>query len=161
MTIIVEDGTNVADANSYVSVADLVAYAEERGIELPVDPAEQEVLLIKAMDYLESFETRFPGVRAYTGQMLAWPRYGAGYNYFPAMPDRLRKAQLVAAVAAMEVDLLPVSAAATANATRKTVGPITVEYSSQASRHPSIPELSAIMNELFGTPNGQLKVVRG
>ena len=53
MTIIVEDGTGVVNANSYQSEAQLIAYAALYGIEIP-DTATAAILLLKGMDYLES-----------------------------------------------------------------------------------------------------------
>ena len=72
--IVVEDGTNVPDANSYVTVEELVQYSADRGILLPVDDAEKEILLIKAMDYLELADNEYVGLRSYPDQLLSWPR---------------------------------------------------------------------------------------
>jgi hypothetical protein len=70
MTLIVEDGTIVADANSYISTTDYIAYALARGV--VVAPEDAEVQLIKAMDYLE---TRvYQGVLVEDDQPLLQPR---------------------------------------------------------------------------------------
>lgn len=74
MTIVVEDGSIVTGANSYVSVADLQAYANARGIIIATD---ESALLLKAMDYLESFDGRFKGSRVSRDQPMSWPREGA------------------------------------------------------------------------------------
>src|SRR5690606_40416418 len=54
--LIVEDGTIVAGANSFVTEAEIVAYALARGTNLPHTTDEEldavAVLGIKAMDYL-------------------------------------------------------------------------------------------------------------
>jgi len=71
-TIIVEDGTIVANANSYVSAADLGTYASNRGVTIT---GTEEDLLIEAMDYIESLE--FIGLQLTENQALAWPRSGA------------------------------------------------------------------------------------
>ena len=68
-TIIVEDGSVVAGANSYVTEAELTTYAADRGITLT---AATDVLLIKAMDYIESLS--FIGTKFSEGQSLQWPR---------------------------------------------------------------------------------------
>lgn len=74
MSIVVENGSIVSGANSYVSVAGLQAYANARGIIIATD---ESALLLKAMDYLESFDGRFKGSRVSRDQPLSWPREGA------------------------------------------------------------------------------------
>jgi hypothetical protein len=68
-TIVVEDGSIVASANSYVSAADLSTYATDRGITINGTAA---VLLIQAMDYLEQQD--FQGYKYTDDQALQWPR---------------------------------------------------------------------------------------
>lgn len=81
MAIIVEDGTGVAGANSYVTLAEARDYAAGRGVTLG-DDAAVTVLLNKAMDYIESFRAQYQGRKTYpTGahpapQALQWPRKG-------------------------------------------------------------------------------------
>lgn len=98
MAITVEDGSTVTDANSYVSLADFRAYASVRGVSLPVDDAEAEAILIKAMDYLESFADRFIGERVNRDQALSWPRSDVTIEGFSwsvtEIPRQVRNAQL-------------------------------------------------------------------
>lgn len=78
MALVIEDGTNVAGANSFVTVVELRAFAEPRGITVPAADVDAEVLLIKATDYLNSIEAQFQGRRYYysNGQPLCFPRDG-------------------------------------------------------------------------------------
>jgi len=69
MTIVVEDGSVVSGANSYVSEAELSAFATARGITLSGD---EEELLIQAMDYIESLS--YIGSKQTRDQSLQWPR---------------------------------------------------------------------------------------
>ena len=71
MTIIVEDGSGVPNANSYGDVAGLTAYAAARGVTIVGDP---EVLLIKSMDVIEG--ESFRGYKSNSEQALSFPRYG-------------------------------------------------------------------------------------
>lgn len=71
-TIIVEDGTIVAGANSYVSAATLSTYASDRGVTIT---GTSEDLLIEAMDYIESLE--YIGLQLTEDQPLSWPRSNA------------------------------------------------------------------------------------
>ena len=72
--LIIEDGTGVANANSYATAAEARAYAVLRGVTLPaaadVDPV--ETMLVLATDYLESLAwIMYPATKT---QGLAWPR---------------------------------------------------------------------------------------
>lgn len=112
MSLIVEDGTGVANANSYVSVADFKTYALARKITVPSATDDCEALLIKAMDYLEII--RFRGVLKLDAQPLQWPRTTVDcWNMIMpvAFSINLAKAQCVLAVAAQTIDLLPATAA--------------------------------------------------
>lgn len=162
MTIVVEDGTGVPEANSYVNVADLEAYATARAMLLPDTEPAKEALLIKAMDYIELREDRFRGVRVASDQELSWPR--TTYGMVEGIPAELKKAQLVLAMAAMNVDLTPVSGGVTRSAKRQTVGPITVEYAttSGAASGPTVPQAETLLKSLYGENwlSNQLRVVR-
>lgn len=130
MAIVVETGVIVDGANSYVSVLELQTYASERGITLTGD---EEELLIKAMDYIESLN--FIGRKRTQDQDLQWPRdyvYIDGYC-FPSdeIPKELKKAQISVAVAIDEGNgPLTVLERTTK---RESVGPISVEYSDSAN----------------------------
>lgn len=98
MAIIVEDGTVITGANSYVSEAELVAYGADRGITFTGDTVS---LLSRAMDYLES--QPFIGNKNTKEQPLQWPRenvYIDGFYYELAeIPSLLKDAQMATAIA--------------------------------------------------------------
>ena len=48
MALIIEDGTIVDGANSFVTAAELVTYADDYGLSIPATTAEQERLLRRA-----------------------------------------------------------------------------------------------------------------
>ena len=54
MTLIVETGSIVSGANTYVDLADVRAFASARGITVSTDDTTLEQQIIKAMDYVES-----------------------------------------------------------------------------------------------------------
>lgn len=97
MTIIVEDGTIVTGANSYVSEAEFQAYADARGETIS---GNLEQLLIKSMDYIESLE--YIGWKAYSTQPMQWPRGGVridGYLIIPStIPKELKNGQIETAL---------------------------------------------------------------
>lgn len=71
MALIVEDGSIVSGANSYITESQLDTYATARGIDLVHD---EEVLVLKAMDYFESFSGQFKGSLVSRDQPLCFPR---------------------------------------------------------------------------------------
>jgi hypothetical protein len=94
MSLIIEDGTEVANANSYVTLAEARAYALARGTTLSATDSAVEILVIKSMDYLESLDAQFKGFRKTSTQALCWPRDGVyrsdiGTEY-PAIPNELK-----------------------------------------------------------------------
>ncbi len=125
MAIIVEDGTSVANANSYVSTAELTAYAAARGVTLA---SGAETLLIQAMDYIESLS--FIGIKWTRDQALQWPRLSVvvdGYTLDVAhIPQELKNGLMAAAIAidAGNGPLINISRATK----REKVGEIEVEY---------------------------------
>ena len=61
MALIIEDGSIVANANSFISLVDARAYAATIGLTLPVDDTEAEVTLINGARYVNSQEPSFQG----------------------------------------------------------------------------------------------------
>ena len=105
MALVVEDGTGVEGANSYLTVAELRAFAGDRGLTLPTD-SEVEKLLVKATDYLEL--KSYIGDRASDNQGLSWPRTQTAnpyWQYDDLIPTKLKTAQSLLAVEAMNGEL--------------------------------------------------------
>lgn len=99
MAVVVETGSGLNPlANSYVSEADLTAYATARGN--VVASATPSALLISAMDDLET--RNYKGARVSVSQPLSWPRDGVyvdGVYIEPdAIPQRIKNAQCEAAL---------------------------------------------------------------
>ena len=77
--MIVEDGTGVAGANSYATVAEFVAFHTARGNTTlaEADNDQIEAALVKGTDYLvQKFRMLWKGSRALEDQVLDWPRRG-------------------------------------------------------------------------------------
>ena len=108
--LIIEDGTGVANANSYATDAELKAYANLRGKSVPATQPERESLLILAMDYIESYRKQFKGIKTDYTQSLQWPRVDAyidGYQVDSAsIPQELKNAQMEAALIGNSTALL-------------------------------------------------------
>jgi len=97
MTIIIEDGSIVENANSLVTRAEAIAYALTFGITL-ADEVATDVYLIKAMQYFYSIENQLKGYRVDRDQTLPYPRSGIIINGFAwesdEIPTEAKTAQL-------------------------------------------------------------------
>lgn len=97
MALIIETGSIVPNADSFITVAELTAYTAKRLVVLSATTdGHLESLIIKAMDFLESLESRMQGSRVDPTQTLSWPRSGVQLNGFDvpenAVPELLKKA---------------------------------------------------------------------
>lgn len=151
MPLIVENGTNVANANSYVDAAYAHAYAEARGLSLPSDDAALFPLLVRGFDYVESQRARYKGRRTYPGG-TQWPRTGVEIDdeeISPtAIPEELKKAQVrVAIEIANGTDEAPTI---TAQVKREKIGPMETEYET-GTEGPVMMAVDALLAPLFGT----------
>lgn len=84
MSIVVEDGTIVAGANSFVSLVDFQTHCEARGRVLDDynEDSQQTPALIKMADYLNDLP--YKGFKTGRDNPMSWPRYGSetgGGNY--------------------------------------------------------------------------------
>jgi len=131
--LVIEDGSGKANSNSYVTEAELTTYATDRGVTLTAaDDAAKAILLIQAMDYIESLN--FKGDKATESQALQWPRVGVMIDGYyvdsDEIPELLKQAQMENAIG-IDSGVNPL-----ANVPRETikekVGDIEVEYSSGA-----------------------------
>lgn len=103
MAIVIENGSIVTGANSYVSRTDAIAYAAARGVTL-ANAAATDAILVKACDYLESFRSRFKGSLTELDQPLAWPRSGASIEGYDWNDDEIPR-QVIAAQCALIVEI--------------------------------------------------------
>jgi hypothetical protein len=78
---IVEDGTEVTDATSYVSVTDMEQYWENLGYDFSaLSTSDEQVLLNKATKVIDNYYLEYwPGQRVTETQSLEWPRQFAKY----------------------------------------------------------------------------------
>lgn len=150
MAFTVEDGTGVADANSYTTDTFADAYFADRNDATwaAADTVSKQTALIKATDYIElRFKDRWKGILAPEATTLSFPRQ---YMYdrkgqiidfaTDGIPTDIQKATAEYALRALSADLLPdPTVADSGQAIKRTfdkVGPIEteVEYEGGASR---------------------------
>lgn len=126
MALVIEDGTIVAGANSFVTRAQIIAYAAARGVVLPDEDA-TDINAILAMDFI--FTQCFKGELVEDDQPLPFPRKGlvAGdeepdFEY--QIPVGIVNAQLQLALDAANGIILSPSSNPTGDLKRTKVGPI-------------------------------------
>jgi hypothetical protein len=167
MALVIEDGTNVSGANSFVTLVEARSYAAARSLSLPTDDAALEALLLNAVDYLESKRQLYQGQRASVTQSLQWPRVDVFIDdvYLAAtvIPDLLKSAQIrLAAIAYSGVDLMPTRSGPIVK--KEKVGPIETEYSETVGTtiEPSMTVIDYLLAPLLKSKMSQffLKTVR-
>ena len=142
MALIIEDGSIVANANSYQTVEQFRSHLQLYGEDDTVyTDAQIEVFLIKAMDKLATYRDRYKGDRVSSSQLLDWPRRGATDIYFPGeifpkdqIPRELEKAQLQFAKESISNDLQRNKLASEQKAIKKKVGPIEIAYEASEAK---------------------------
>jgi len=134
-TLIVEDGTGVANANTYVDLAYLQNYADNRGLTLPTSDTDKEIFLLRAMDYLEGRRDEFQGSKAVVDQSLQWPRVDVSIDCVElavdTIPEELKRAQCQLVVEQQSRTKLyptPRTSSVEGLVTQKTVGPLTKKF---------------------------------
>lgn len=149
--IVVEDGSNVSGANSYVTVSELTSYAIARGVTLTTDA---ERLIVNAMDYLESLN--FVGYKYNETQPLQWPRgnvYIDGYYVgSDSIPQALKDAQMAICLEKEAGnDQLSTIERETIS---ETVGSISVTYKTGSSSAPLSRAVNAKLKKLLANSGG-------
>lgn len=76
MALIVETGSGVENAVSYIQASAVSAFASARGVSLTLDDPTIEKNIITAMDFFEAYHAEFKGVKAQVVNYLQFPRAG-------------------------------------------------------------------------------------
>jgi hypothetical protein len=173
MTLIIETGAGLANAESYISVADATAYHANRGnsawAALASDTV-REQLLRKATEYMVGqYRDNWKGQRTSVTQALDWPRYNVqlpdvGYGRYVAyvqpnvVPVEVANACAVLALQASSGDLAP-------NLERTikqdTVGPLTTIYADGAPERPRYTGVDNMLKAYLAGSGTSGKLVRG
>lgn len=151
MSLIVEDGTGLPEAESYVSVNDADAYHDARGnVAWTGDEAAKEAALRRATEYLDGlYRTRWLGQAATLAQGLCWPRAYAripgGYLPSDALPKALARSccevalREIQAPGGLTPDIYPGE-----RVTSEVVGPLEVDYAEGGSPTDVLPVIVAV-----------------
>lgn len=130
VTIIVEDGSGVPNANSYIDLQYAKDYLEERGHKIPSDE-ELAPMLINAIDFMESL-TRYKGTRTHQDQELQFPRSGLCDDGIEivgnTIPQDIKRAQAQLVADTVDSGKPLLSTKSTYALKKRILGPLTQEY---------------------------------
>lgn len=171
MALIVEDGSGLANAESFISEADADLYHENRGNTTWDSVAEKEAMLRRATDYMEqAYRLRWTGMRVTTTQRLSWPRawvpipdapsgYGSvgGYVEQNVVPEQVKAACAELALLASTGDLNPVLDRVT---TREVVGEIEVEYQPNSPQYKRYRSVDMLLEPFLGGSPNTMRLTR-
>lgn len=174
MTLIVEDGTGLSNAESYISVSDATAYHAARGNsawESIASDTIREQYLRKATQYLDSmYSARWRGSAINSTMSLDWPRAwverddyngfvsgGQYYSYYDSdsVPQGIKDACCEAALAVISADLL---AEQGQSVVREKVDVLEVQYSEFSSQRRRFPFIDSILRPFLVSGNKGVRV---
>lgn len=134
MSIIVEDGTGLQNAQCYCSVAYLDAWMAERGyVTTALEPAKEAALVVAAKDWIDG-QHEFANEKLVSTQALEFPRTVFGF------PEDIKQANAQAAYlqlnGALLVDTGSISTSGTVESESKAVGSLSksVTYKSGSAQ---------------------------
>ena len=131
MALIIEDGSVIAGAESFATVAELDTYATKRGVTNDGTETAKEQALRKASDYLFMLEEGLQGWRVDSTQELIYPRTDVVINGFSHdsgdIPNTLKNAQIEMALYELNTGSLQPDGAGK-DAKVEEVGSLKVEY---------------------------------
>jgi len=147
MAIVVEDGTLVSGANSYITLAEFKAWADDRGITYGNDSLLSQQLY-RATDYFETL--RFRGLKADENQTMQWPRdqvlidgYAVDSNEIPS-EVKLSIYELIK----IEIDGDSKLAPSEREVTSEQIDSIKITYKDNAGMKRSTPALERALRKL-------------
>lgn len=148
MALVIEDGTVVSGANSYVTLNEYRAWANARGITASDSDTVLERYVLRAMDYLE--QLMFIGNKANENQPLQWPRTEALIDGYYAdateIPSQVKKAlyEAIKVEADGKSELL--------NQDRRTIkekiGDIEITYADNSENRTITPALTSALKKI-------------
>ena len=134
----VEDGTGVADANSYITLADADQYVDNTSGDstwtAPATDANKEKALRLATQYVDAeYADQWKGTASADNQSLDWPRAGVtlrdGYGIdSDEIPQALKDAVCELAVDYLVNGTLMADVSSPGSVKRKQAGPVSIEY---------------------------------
>lgn len=167
MSIIVEDGSNVPGANSYVSLIDARVILNLLGQDLDANDVTAEQQLLNSMTYIEAFRAKYKGQRTERNQPLQWPRIGVCIDDFvldtDVIPQELIDAQVFAAYEFSTGVVLQPTVTGQVVQSEEVVGAVKVSYFDTRAVEGSFNLVRVLdsLNPLFETAGFVMRGMRG
>jgi hypothetical protein len=179
MSLIVEDGTGLANAESLVLVAEADTYHNGRGNSAwaLLSVTRKEQLLRQASDFLyQRYRGRWNGWRSTTTQALDWPRLGVILDDVAAYPSagrldsfaymvpsnnipaEVKMAQCELALIAIDGPLTPRSLTQSKHMVK--AGPVVVEFDTRSPQAPRYPAIAALLAPYLKGTGTQVRIDR-
>ena len=149
--------TITVGTNSYVTESELQTYADDRGA--TINAADLSVLLIQAMDYLETRNYR--GEKKDDTQALEWPRSRITGVDEATVPQKIKDAQMTLALI-YDGGGDPLGEIERRVIQETVEGAVSVSYSEKGNQSTLYPKLTALLQGLLaaGSGGGSFAVVR-
>lgn len=170
MSLITEDGSARADAESLCSVAQADTYHAGRANSswASLTTLEKEASLRRATDYMTIYRLKWKGVRVSSTQALDWPRYDVrledvGFGrYTTLVPSNTVPAEVVKATAEMALKAAASELAPDIERVviEETIGPITTKYAPGAAPYVRYRSVDLLLAALLCNVGG-VRMVRG
>ena len=163
-TLIVEDGTGKANANTYISLADYGTYISDRGLTDTTSDEAKTGRIIQSTDWIETHEKLFQGTKNSDEQALVWPRAFIDVYEYPIsnteIPQQLIKAQAQLIYDSATTDLFNVGDGR--SITNEKVDVLEVSYSDNGvtNLQPIFAKVNEFLKPLFKTVGGPGSVTR-
>jgi len=168
VALIIENGTVVANANSYDTLANAQAFLDLVGLNVAAngDPLLiDEPSMIRAYYYVNSFENQYQGQRVSIDQTGSFPRSGVVINGFPlpqtTIPPQLIQAQAYAAYYEVVNPGITQPNGNGATITHEEIsGAVAVDYADNgiSSDTFNMASVTALLSQLFGTSGGAFSI---
>lgn len=163
--LIVEDGTGVADANSYATVDECRTFAAQRLVDLPEEDDEVAVMLIQAFQYFERLDDRFSGTRVFLDSVFPRKDLRVLGTLLPddSIHTRVKAAQCQLVLEQVAGADLFASTSAADYIIRERVGPIDTTYADPSlfgGVTLTFPAVDAFLGVFYRGEPGTLQVMR-
>lgn len=164
MTVIVEDGSQVANSNSYISLVDCNTYLTLLGLGTLTAATDEEYLL-QAAQYVDTYRDKFKGYKTASTQSMQWPRYDVAIDGYSidsdVIPNELKNAQCLAAYQLNAGKSLWNNNTTGQNVISKSVDVISITYadSGVVNSSPEFGQINAQLSPLLKSVGG-LKAIR-
>jgi len=153
MALVIEDGSIVSGANSYVTLDEYRAWANLRGITASDSDAVLERYVLRAMDYFE--QLLFIGNKANENQLLQWPRTEALIDGYYAdateIPNQVKRA--IYEAIKVEADGYSELNNQERRTIREKIGDIEIQYADNSENRTITPALTSALSKLVQPAN--------